>query len=1075
MTEFLTRIALKHRKKVYIIACIITLVFIGIIKTTLTMDTDWKEMLPQNNEIVKNFVKVTDNFSDITQLIITVSGKNAEEMKQVADEIAEKIMTVERKKDGKQIKVAKSVYHKMPMEFFENHALMSMKASDLKDSLIMLDDPNVIASLDGINTALEKSYTGGEGDTEKLNDDEQKLLSSLQGMIDFFKILTESAGGEISDKRVQNAVDLISVGEPYFFSHDKSMLLIYVELAHSLSESMDMSWDGIEIIEQLNAWKAEKIANGKLKGIDEIGYTGMSAIGKDKLDALSIFTLVFSLVAFVVIFIVLCISFRQISFPLLGGIVLIVGIIWGVGTITLIYGRLQMFTAVCSFIFIGLGIDFVIHIMTRYTEERGFGRSITESISLALNHTGPAVIAGGLTTSAAFFALMISSMDGFVEFGVATGAGMLFQLVVTLFLLPSLLVSKEVRSAKKLGFTEKQVLEHESDEEKTKNIDVQKTYKLPRTDFPVLGSIVHNVFKNPRSAVLILIVLVVLTVFSALGGKNASMEYNVMKQLPEGFPSIELQNVIREKYDQSPNITWVLAEDLEEARAITDYYKTKVFVHEGDKIYKAVGFVDSVTNIVQNDYEQAKASQIIDKFRKTYDKTELRSIRHEDASWLFSEKPSTSDIIEYNNLADNLEKSSVVREENQAFQAIFKRLKDNFIEMYSMSIQGGLDKLTKKLKTFGIGIGDNSNTVFDKMIAIMDSLFKENPQKFVENINRFNASFFTEFKNRIIKMSNTEQVTEDMLPELMRNMYLSKIKDERTGKETTLYAISLFSKKEVWEREPLESFVKAITQKPLNPLIIEEKKLHESTGKSPDSTDNPFSEDDDDPFTDDDEESPFDDKIKKADDAADKDVVTNIRTIETLPKATGMPQLMLLLSNETKREGVRVGLYALIAIFIILLVQFLMTAKFTGIRSIFNALGYTFLAAIPLFFSLSWMLGFMYLLGIKFNYLNFIAIPVIIGIGVDDGVHFVHRYRKEGNGSLRLVSTSVGKAILLTTITTGIGFGTLITNPFPGLASFGMATTIGIVSCLFSTILIIPAILRIKEYFQRYKGYNVEK
>jgi len=169
---------------------------------------------------------------------------------------------------------------------------------------------------------------------------------------------------------------------------------------------------------------------------------------------------------------------------------------------------------------------------------------------------------------------------------------------------------------------------------------------------------------------------------------------------------------------------------------------------------------------------------------------------------------------------------------------------------------------------------------------------------------------------------------------------------------------------------------------------------------------------------------------------------------------------------------VRVGLYALIVIFIILFVQYIMTMKFNGFNSIFVSLGYSILAAIPLMFSLAWMLGIVYLMGIKFNYLNFIALPVIIGIGVDDGVHFVHRYIKEGKGSLKIVSASVGKAILLTTITTGIGFGTMISSPFPGLSSFGVATTIGIVSCFFATILIIPAILRIKEYLQGYKGYT---
>jgi len=272
------------------------------------------------------------------------------------------------------------------------------------------------------------------------------------------------------------------------------------------------------------------------------------------------------------------------------------------------------------------------------------------------------------------------------------------------------------------------------------------------------------------------------------------------------------------------------------------------------------------------------------------------------------------------------------------------------------------------------------------------------------------------------------------------------------------------------------SFVKAITRAPLNPLVIEEKNIVANGNKT--VKDDPFAEGKkDDPFSEDDEaeENPFGNDIKKTDiDSAEK-VETNIRTIDTLPTPTGTPQLMLMMIEETRREGIKAGFLALIVILIILLVQFLVTAKFNGSTSIFHAFGYTFIASVPLLVSMTWMLGFMYLFGIKFNYINFIAFPVIIGVGVDDGVHFVHRYRREGKGSLRLVSTSVGKAILLTTITTGIGFGMLITNPYRGLASFGAVATIGIVCCFISTILFVPAILRIKEYFQGYKGYSNDK
>ncbi len=182
-----------------------------------------------------------------------------------------------------------------------------------------------------------------------------------------------------------------------------------------------------------------------------------------------------------------------------------------------------------------------------------------------------------------------------------------------------------------------------------------------------------------------------------------------------------------------------------------------------------------------------------------------------------------------------------------------------------------------------------------------------------------------------------------------------------------------------------------------------------------------------------------------------------------LTKPKDLKDALIMLRDPNLIATLKAGVWALVAILILLFIQFLTNRKFTGVKSIVFALGYTILASLPLFVAILWMFGLMYLFAIKFNYLNYIAFPIIIGIGVDDGVHITHRYRKEGRGSLKLVSTSVGKAVLLTSLTTCIGFGAVAFNEMQGMASFGIVAVFGIASCFFATILVVPAILRIKE------------
>jgi predicted RND superfamily exporter protein len=87
------------------------------------------------------------------------------------------------------------------------------------------------------------------------------------------------------------------------------------------------------------------------------------------------------------------------------------------------------------------------------------------------------------------------------------------------------------------------------------------------------------------------------------------------------------------------------------------------------------------------------------------------------------------------------------------------------------------------------------------------------------------------------------------------------------------------------------------------------------------------------------------------------------------------------------------------------------------------------------------------------------AIPLIVGIGIDDGVHIYHRIHKERHIPTAL--SHCGKAVILTSLTTEIGFGSLMMSIHPGLFSLGLTTCIGIFSCLVVSLFLMPALVAI--------------
>jgi predicted RND superfamily exporter protein len=110
------------------------------------------------------------------------------------------------------------------------------------------------------------------------------------------------------------------------------------------------------------------------------------------------------------------------------------------------------------------------------------------------------------------------------------------------------------------------------------------------------------------------------------------------------------------------------------------------------------------------------------------------------------------------------------------------------------------------------------------------------------------------------------------------------------------------------------------------------------------------------------------------------------------------------------------------------------------------------------------MLGVLGLAGIDLNPANLIVLPLVLGIGVDDGVHVVHDFRMQRDGQYRTSSSTIN-AIVLTSLTSMIGFGSMMLAAHRGLFSVGLVLVIGIGSCLFVSLVALPAMLTVVDRF----------
>ncbi|MFQ5719730.1 MAG: RND family transporter [Acidobacteriota bacterium] len=158
-----------------------------------------------------------------------------------------------------------------------------------------------------------------------------------------------------------------------------------------------------------------------------------------------------------------------------------------------------------------------------------------------------------------------------------------------------------------------------------------------------------------------------------------------------------------------------------------------------------------------------------------------------------------------------------------------------------------------------------------------------------------------------------------------------------------------------------------------------------------------------------------------------------------------------ILGRELKRLIQRGALAASALAFF--LVVFLLWIHFRSVRSVA-------LTAVPLIVGVLGAVGGMSLLGLDLNMVNMSMVAIILGIGIDDGIHIVHRFLDEGHHEVVATFRFAGRAVVITSLTTMVGFGSMAFASYKGLWTAGVFAILGVGMCLLSSVTLLPALLQ---------------
>jgi len=865
------------------VGILVLTLFFGYRASTLQMRTGFDSLLPGDNPRTAEFNRILEEFENESNIMLLAKG-NEDSLKAYARGVKPLLEDFD--------KWVANVHIQIPEDFYRRNALKLLPPDQLDNFGSMFYDPNLVPFLHNLNNSFEGEYQRNDEALQSRRD-ELDAVRFLDGLEMFVDLQSAVMNGEVIEDVGQKAVDAITFGETFMLSPNKDMILIFIEPTFNMMiepAELQESVDGIEKI----------IKEASTQYGVTAGLTGSIVLGRDEYKAFTSDSWTVSILALIGIFILFVISFRMWVSPLLAILTVIMGVTWAMGFSSFLVEYLSMMTAMMSVILIGLGIDFSVHIISGYTEKRNQGLDVQISMQETLLRFGPGIMTGGITTGLAFLTLMISETVGMQEMGLMAGVGIIFTMLATIIILPTMLVIRE---------------------RLLKNFN--KSLPPKDVSYPFLGRIAEFTAKYRW---IMGIFFLLITGFLFNRGVNMSVDYNYLNMEPVGLESIKLQEELIEAFDLSSDFVMFTTDNLDDARELTRQAREM----------ETTGWVESISDYLPDSDGLEEQYRFLQDLRRNLENREIRK------------QMSSHDMNMY-------------RKE-------MERLEANIIELQDLAFLGGQDK------------------VYDKAVKLVgeagDSLTRGNITQFINALDTgltkleltyFQQQFSKAFKSTIIEMANTEPLTLENLP--------SEIKNRFTGKSGNIFLINVYPEKNIWE---------------------DSRFLYRFTDEA----------------------------------------------TELSEKATGLPPIFVELMDIMSKDGKKATYLAIIAVFLVLLLDF-------------RSLKYALVGMVPLIFGAIWMTGLMEISGLKFTMMNILAVPLIIGIGIDDGVHILHRWKIEKN--LDIVYRSTGKAILLTSLTTMLGFGSLWFATYRGLGSMGIALFIGVGTCFLATLFIIPAILGLQN------------
>lgn len=441
MSRRWSRVILRSPRLVLLLTSLIALVSLLVAAARMEIRPSRAELVFTGERLAQLKHAFKQEFPDRDGVVVVVEATNLPRAKQFVSALAARLHA-----DHEHIA---EVFYRVDAAPFETHSLQYLSLDELEELREKIEShreliqdittaPGLNTLFAGVNRQMGEALVGhfftGFLDEEELGEVDLGFLNTvLRQMRDWL----DGARSFASPWGEWLGTGKEPVADGYLLTEGKGYLVLLVTTRQTGGPSLVPRQGSIERVRAAVAQLREEYP-----GI-EAGVTGSDALASDEMVTARRDATEATIIAIVGVTALFILFWKNVLTPLWALLSLAVGVCWTLGFIALTVGSLNILSAMFVPILIGLGIDYNVHLLERFTEERAAGHDPGEALEITFRKAGVTTATGAMTTVVAFYSLLLTDFKGLVELGFVTGSGLLLCLGAAFTVLPALLVVQE--------------------------------------------------------------------------------------------------------------------------------------------------------------------------------------------------------------------------------------------------------------------------------------------------------------------------------------------------------------------------------------------------------------------------------------------------------------------------------------------------------------------------------------------------------------------------------------------------------------------------------------------------------